>query len=109
MTETTAAKPLAVEYFHAMTGGKANIMWRQVHRMSGGKFPPSHPIGGGNAGNMQFGQSDAMTAFRALGYWASCFPGGDGIVLDLPEGKDAAAVARDIQETFGWNVKVKRS
>ena len=58
----------------------------------------------------QMGGSKKLTAFRQRGYWASCFPEGDGITLkwweDVPSDPDKTAeqVMHDIRECFGWNV-----
>jgi hypothetical protein len=62
-----------------------------------------HPFG-----SDQFGSGPALDAFRALGYWASCFPEGDGITISEPDGKTYADVVRDIEATFGWTVAKTR-
>ena len=88
----------------------SNIIWNPIFPMRGGVFPKGHPVGGtftGGPGGGQIGDSDGMTAFRNRGYWASCFPEGDGITFREPEGKDAQAMAQDIRECFGWEVKIK--
>lgn len=100
---------LTVEYFHVIPQGAANIMWRGRFPMRSGRFPLGHPVGGAAAGEMQLGDSEQMRRFRSLGYWASCFPEGDGITLNVPEGRDAKQVARDITDCFGWSVRIKRA
>jgi hypothetical protein len=55
------------------------------------------------------GRSEQMQAFRSRGYWASCFPEGDGITVQCKNGQDAATVAADIEAAFGWRVKVRRA
>lgn len=105
---TTAA--LAVEYFHTLPGvGPANVMWRGRWPMRGGSFPREHPVGGTSLrdNSMQLGTSGQMAAFRAKGYWASCFPEGDGMIVQTD--RDADSVAADIKECFGWRVKIKRA
>lgn len=121
---------MRVNYFHPVMGhdGKrlsaANIIWAKRDKgdcyyrysafaMRGGKFPANHPCApfdGAATGNSQIGSSASLTAFRKRGYWASCFPEGDGITLkwwqdvENPTEKSAAEVVRDIQECFGWEV-----
>lgn len=96
--------------------GMGNVIWADRDRgnayyrvsrfaMNGGKFPKDHPVGGGNAGGSQMGQSDAMTAFRDRGYWASCFPEGDGITWEPKNGQTDEQCLTDIRECFGWDAK----
>lgn len=85
----------------------ANILWNGRWPMRGGLFPKGHPVGGGDIGGdpcSQYGDNPAMTAFRSRGYWASCFPEGDGITIRVPEGRTKAEVMRDITECFGWKI-----
>jgi hypothetical protein len=127
---------MQVKYFHPVIGqdGKplstANIIWAERDRgsayyrvsrfaMNAGKFPSSHPCAPFDdeepKSSGQMGGSKQLTAFRARGYWASCFPEGDGITLkwwlDVMEASDKTAeqVIRDIQECFGWEVIDGRS
>ncbi len=91
-----------------------NIRWSPAHAMRDGVFPRSHPAAPGstffpNAGEAQLGTSDQMVAFRLRGYWASCFPEGDGITLSCLRDQDAERVAADIREVFGWEVRVVRT
>lgn len=71
-----------------------------------GRFPKDHPVApngsayGGNAA--QIGTSDVLTKFRERGYWASCFPEGDGITWQPINGQDDDQCLRDIRECFGW-------
>ena len=104
----------------------ANIIWSACDRgsssyrvsryaMKGGKFPADHPCAPFDddepIGSAQLGGSKQLTAFRARGYWASCFPEGDGITLrwwgddasQFPK-KSAEEVIRDIYECFGWKM-----
>lgn len=121
-------KGMKITYHHPVIGsdGKrlsaANIIWAERDRgsayyrvsrfaMKDGKFPPNHPCAPfddtSNDGS-QLGGSKRLNAFRARGYWASCFPEGDGITLkwwdDVPNPteKTAEQVMRDITECFGW-------
>ena len=122
---------MKVKYFHPVkdkTGkylSTANITWATRDRgnayyrvskyaMNGGSFPPTHPCapfeslrGVGD----QVGESPTLNAFRARGYWASCFPEGDGITFAWwagfaaePKERTAAEVMQDIRECFGWDV-----
>jgi hypothetical protein len=123
---------LSVTYFHPVQNhdGKilstANIIWAQrdcgdsyysysKFAMKAGKFPANHPCAPFDSPKKdsytsQFGDSERLRAFRARGYWASCFPEGDGITLKWwqdvtePTEKTAAEVMQDIRECFGWEV-----
>jgi hypothetical protein len=104
-----------VRFFPYVPGrSSGNLMWaRPYHPMYGGKLPPTHPCAN-NPKPMSFGISDqppsedALGKFRARGYWASCFPEGDGILFQH-EPKTDEEVIRDVVECFGWEVEVKRA
>jgi hypothetical protein len=112
-----ATAPLKVKVYPYRKGrGMGNIIWAErnlgsayyrVSRfaMNGGKFPASHPVGGGHCddGSAQCGSSDAMTKFRERGYWASCFPEGDGITWEPKAGQSDEQCLADIRECFGWD------
>lgn len=86
--------------------GYGNIMWPTKHvAMRAGKFPPRHPIGGGFCDNPdgQSGTSPEIAKFRERGYWASCFPEGDGITWKPINGQDHDQCMADIRECFRWN------
>lgn len=97
--------------------GMGNIIWAERNRgsayyrvseyaMRNGKFPPNHPVGGDGYGpNSQGGDSAGMRAFRERGYWASCFPEGDGITWKPERGQSDAQCLADIRECFGWDAK----
>jgi hypothetical protein len=77
--------------------------------MRGGKFPANHPAAPNSDGHapgdlMQFGHSDALEKFRNLGYFASCFPEGDGLVIESGD-KTPQQVIADIRDCFGWEVE----
>jgi len=88
-----------------------NIIWAEKHSMNGGKFPKSHPCADNKVPltfeqNPTQGGSDGLSRFRDLGYCASCFPEGDGVAFDPPDGKTPAQVAADIAKCFGWDVEI---
>jgi hypothetical protein len=105
----------------------ANIIWAERDRgsayyrtskfaMNGGKFPSNHPCAPFDdvspPNTSQIGGSKELTAFRSLGYWASCFPEGDGITMKwwdqdtpLQEDKTPEQVMDDIRACFpNWIV-----
>lgn len=88
----------------------SNILWSGRYPMRGGKFPASHPVGNGEGPGCQFGAGSPIETFRSRGYWASCFPEGDGITfIDESDPKRAPeVVAKDITECFGWEVRILR-
>lgn len=75
-----------------------------------GKLPNSHPCHD-NPKPMVFSldeqpkSDDALGKFRALGYYASCFPEGDGICFASPEGKTDEQTIADVVACFGWEVR----
>ncbi len=114
---------LRVEYRHGAIAddgtrlSKANIIWGARYfgdsyyrygryAIKNGRFPDDHPCAPGDSFGMEMGTSESLKAFRARGYFASCFPEGDGIALDWEpeESKNAESVMRDIRECFGWDV-----
>lgn len=108
MTETTT---LSVEYVHPQKGVHyGNIMWKPAHPMRGGVFPKTHPAAPGYKFGVknEIGDGGKMKEFRERGYWASCFPEGDGITMECLAEQTPDQVAKDIQEVFGWHVKVRR-
>jgi hypothetical protein len=101
-----------VEYFHEIPGhGYGNIMWKPFHPMRNGRFPADHPASPrGTFDSMGDGQigDGKMIEFRERGYWASCFPEGDGITMKVGRDQSPEQVAKDITEVFGWTVRIKR-
>jgi len=86
-----------------------NIMWKGRYPMRRGEFPKDHPASANECfgSSDQIGQNTKMLEFRARGYWASCFPEGDGITMKTENGQTREQVIKDIQEVFGWKVVEK--
>jgi hypothetical protein len=100
--------------------GHGNIIWAErsrgdaYYRVSqfggrNGKFPLTHPVAPGSPvfnltrDTSEAGDGPMLDAFRARGYWASCFPEGDGITWkprDGEERSDEQSLA-DIRACFG--------
>ena len=124
---------MRVKYFHPVCDGEgkplttANIIWAERDRgsayyrtsrfaMKAGKFPSDHPCAAGDGvsnNRSEMGSSPQLQSFRDRGYWASCFPEGDGITLYWwpeyePLSKSAETVMADIRECFGWEVEMGR-
>lgn len=78
--------------------------------MRAGVFPNGHPAAGKAGHNSECGSSHGLIAFRGRGYWASCFPEGDGITFyhETDEQIPAEHVIQDITECFGWEVSYDR-
>lgn len=116
MTAPTKPNDLTFRVFPFRAGlGMGNIVWAQRDRGSpyyrvsafagsNGKFPPNHPVGGSVFGEgSQGGDGENIRRFREMGYWASCFPEGDGIAWKPLNGQDDAQCLSDIREAFGWD------
>ena len=101
-----------VRYIHENAGHwSGNIMFSRPYRARNGRFPADHPCAAGSevfgsVGDSQSGDGPALKAFRERGYWASCFPEGDGITMNAMNGQTAFQVMADIREVFGWKVVV---
>lgn len=81
-----------------------NIIWADKYPMRGGKFPSGHPICGSVGKDFsQYGDGQNIVAFRGRGYWASCFPEGDGITWKPERGQSDEQCMVDIRESFGWD------
>ncbi len=98
--------------------GMGNIIWAERDRgdsyyraskyeRRNGKFPPGHPVGGTRhvSDYSQLGSGTKIDAFRDRGYWASCFPEGDGITWRPLHGQSAEQCVSDILECFGWDIE----
>ena len=95
-----------------------NIIWAErnmgssYYRVSrfaarNGKFTADHPIAPNSpvfGPESQGGASPALQAFRERGYWASCFPEGDGITWKPLNGQTDEQCLADINECFGWQL-----
>jgi len=122
--KTTERTTVSVTVYPYREGvGYGNIIWAErdrgtaYYRVSrfaprGGRFPKDHPA---TPGALVFnrdlpgqcGESDALTRFRGLGYWASCFPEGDGITWEPLNGQTDEQCLADIRECWPeWNVKM---
>lgn len=87
-----------------------NIMWRTAHPMRNGKFPVTHPLYTPTTKfSDQISDHPNIVAFRERGYWASCFPEGDGITWQPLNDQTTEQTATDIRECFGWEVQMKRA
>lgn len=101
--------------------GMGNIVWADRDRGSAyyrvskyagrnGRFTLDHPAAPGapclgiSAGGAQVGDSASLKAFRERGYWASCFPEGDGITWKPLHGQSDEQCITDIRECFGWDI-----
>lgn len=99
---------LTVRYIHEVPGvSYGNIMWPGRFPMRHGVFPQDHPAAPGRRiFGGEIGDTGQMQAFRARGYWASCFPEGDGITMKVERGQTPEQVAADIRAVFGWDVRI---
>lgn len=87
----------------------SNIIWDGRYPMRHGKFPENHPCS--DSGDAAFtGASESKPSagnigkFRERGYWASCFPEGDGITFEPLKEQSREQVLTDIHECFGWEL-----
>lgn len=101
---------MQVRYVHPTPNCHGNILWQGKYPMRGGVFPHSHPLGIDSKdykvvqNNGQFHSAPPLEAFRQRGYWASCFPEGDGITMTCLKRQGIEQVKTDIAECFGWEV-----
>lgn len=119
MSAATVTAPLQVKvYPFREQRGMGNIIWAErdqgssyyrVSRfaMRAGVFPSTHPVGGNGIGDEQgqCGDGENIKRFRALGYWASCFPEGDGITWRPLNGQGDEQCMADIKAAFGWDAR----
>lgn len=103
--QPSAEKTLKVKVYPYRKGvGYGNIIWPGKFEMRDGRFPKDHPVGGDTNGYTgQYGSGDTIKVFRARGYWASCFPEGDGITWEPLNGQSDEQCIVDIRESFGWD------
>jgi len=98
-------------YPHRPGIAMGNILWPGKFPARYNLFPPDHPcaprsqvFNDDNPG--QYGNGGALAAFRARGYWASCFPEGDGITWKQLKDQSDAQCLEDIRECFtSWNAQ----
>lgn len=91
---------MKVDYYHQRENIYGNIMWDKEL----GQSDETHPIKSMPTKNGEH----PIETFTNLGYFASCFPEGDGIVIqDKSNTKTAGMVADDIIKCFGWDVCIK--
>jgi hypothetical protein len=118
-SETMISTKLCVKvYPFRKNGGMGNIIWAarnlgnahyrvSKYAMRAGKWPANHPVGGTQHATdaSQGGSGASIDAFRSRGYWASCFPEGDGITWKPLNGQPDDQCMTDIRECFGWDAK----
>lgn len=105
----------------------SNIMFNGIWPKKYGKFPKEHPCsddpqptisgrhrtkapGATEWTEVPGEQPDSDTnlgKFRKRGYWASCFPEGDGITFEPLNGQDDKTIIKDIGECFAVRVAVE--
>ncbi len=102
----------------------SNIMFPDKWPMRGGKFPAQHPCHidskpmvmgkvtrhhkAGTKEDIAGEQPESTTnigRFRERGYWASCFPEGDGITFEALNGQTVETINRDIADCFGFEIE----
>lgn len=92
-----------------------NVIWCERDRgnayyrvskfaMSRGRFPASHPCASSSVigYTTEIGCSSKLTAFRERGYFASCFPEGDGFCWEPLRKQTDMQCLSDLRECFGW-------
>lgn len=104
---------LSVKYIHPVPDlCHGNLMWEgKRFPMRGGKFPKDHPIEGARMIVFSSDYSKDETKFSTmveLGYFFSCFPEGDGVVIDPVRDQTPEQVKADIEKVFGFNVEITK-
>lgn len=109
-------------------GGRMNIMFGKSYPMKHGKFPKEHPcaddprpmvmgpyrskpVGATEFEDVPGEQPESGTSLgklRAMGYWCSCFPEGDGITVQPLQGQTLQQLADDASLCFFRSVHVLR-
>jgi len=105
----------------------SNIMFPKSYPMRYGKFPAQHPCADdqsptvmGKCKTREPGKEEwvevpgeqptsdtKLGKFRSRGYWASCFPEGDGITFEALNGQDDETILKDIAECFQVTAKAR--
>lgn len=86
---------------------KHNLMFSKSYPMIWGEFPSNHPFAD-NPEPFTFKSNndletkgllgnDRLSNFRKAGYWASCFPEGDGICFDALNEQSKEQIISDIE------------
>lgn len=80
-----------------------NLMFDKASPMIGGVLPKAHPFWDNPTpltfpGGKYTDGTDRLSNFRRAGYWASCFPEGDGLVFRQLNGQDNDQIQRDVIE-----------
>lgn len=80
-----------------------NLMFEgKAFPMRGGKFPKDHPFAPGTGMDTypSIGTGEKLEKLRALGYYVSCFPEGDGLSFSPAAGRGEDEVRKDIMEAL---------
>jgi hypothetical protein len=77
-----------------------NLMFKDSYPMREGKFPKLHPFIDNPepftfSANPPHGE-DRLSKFRQAGYYASCFPEGDGLSFKPLHGQDNERIKQDV-------------
>lgn len=78
-----------------------NLMFDSKHPMRNGKFLSTHPFIDCKepltfANNPHPDATDRLNKFRQAGYFASCFPEGDGITIQRLKGQSEQQLIEDV-------------
>ena len=100
---------MKMKYFHQTQHTYGNLMWPEhgTFPMNGGKFPSNHPIDGAKMIFINTDYVDDGSKFYKLhkmGYSLSCFPEGDGMVINGLNGQSPDKVIEDVVEVFGFDI-----
>ncbi len=95
-------------YYPRLQHGYGNVTFAgAAFPQRGGKWPAAHPCSA-NPKPLVWSREDQplsddpLGRLRARGYMASCFPEGDGIAFDPPDGWTDESVRRDFSECLGF-------
>jgi hypothetical protein len=101
---------LTFKYFHRVPDkAHGNLMWYDLFPMRGGTFPKDHPIEGARMIVISDDYVEDGSKFfklRQRGYYVSCFPEGDGMVIDGLVDQSPEQVVKDIEEIL--EIKIER-
>lgn len=92
---------LNVKYFHQKPNFYGNVMWDKEL----GQSDKTHPV----TSVETTGNLSPLEKIRSLGYYASCFPEGDGMAINDESGKKSAGeVASDLKKCFNWEIEIHK-